>query len=174
MRFHATFAGLAPFLLLLSSCVSAPEGAPKPAPMRAPVAAAAPPVPAPAPVEWQYRPATPGNWIYKAEGGGSVAAFVGSASSSLLALRCDSRSHRVSFIRNGVGQGVMTVRTTYGATNWPATATAASTVATRAANDSVLDQIAYSRGRFAVEVSGLEMLILPVWSEVGRVIEDCR
>jgi hypothetical protein len=44
----------------------------------------------------------------------------------------------------------------------------------RAANDAVLDQIAYSRGRFAVEVQGLAPLIVPAWGEVGRVVEDCR
>jgi len=38
----------------------------------------------------------------------------------------------------------------------------------------VLDQIAYSRGRFAIEIAGLEPLIVPAWPEVGRVIEDCR
>lgn len=47
-------------------------------------------------------------------------------------------------------------------------------VAVRAANDVVLDQIAYSRGRFALEAAGLPMLILPPWAEVARVIEDCR
>jgi hypothetical protein len=34
--------------------------------------------------------------------------------------------------------------------------------------------MAYSRGRFAVEINGLPTLYLPSWAEVGRVIEDCR
>lgn len=47
-------------------------------------------------------------------------------------------------------------------------------IATLAANDALLDSMAFSRGRFAVEVNGLPTLYLPAWAEVGRVIEDCR
>ncbi len=41
-----------------------------------------------------------------------------------------------------------------------------------AAGDQLLDQIAFSRGRFAIGPT--PMLILPVQAEVGRLIEDCR
>ena len=41
-------------------------------------------------------------------------------------------------------------------------------------SDAVLDQLAYSRGRFAVEVQGQETLIVPAWAEISRVIEECR
>jgi len=34
--------------------------------------------------------------------------------------------------------------------------------------------MAYSRGKFAIEVMGLEPLIVLAWPEVSRVIEDCR
>ena len=37
-----------------------------------------------------------------------------------------------------------------------------------------LDRIAFSRGRFALEAPGGSGLTLPVQSEIGRVIEDCR
>jgi hypothetical protein len=40
--------------------------------------------------------------------------------------------------------------------------------------DPLLDAMALSKGRFAVEVEGLPPLILPSWAEVSRVIEDCR
>jgi hypothetical protein len=40
--------------------------------------------------------------------------------------------------------------------------------------DIMMDRIAYSRGRFAVETSGLESLAIPVWPEFSRVVEDCR
>ena len=39
--------------------------------------------------------------------------------------------------------------------------------------DPRLDRIAFSRGRFALE-SPSGALTLPVQSEIGRVIEDCR
>ena len=37
-----------------------------------------------------------------------------------------------------------------------------------------LDRIAFSRGRFALEAANGRALTLPVQSEIGRVIEDCR
>jgi hypothetical protein len=40
--------------------------------------------------------------------------------------------------------------------------------------DPLLDAIALSKGRFAIETDGLPNLILPTWAEVSRVIEDCR
>ena len=42
------------------------------------------------------------------------------------------------------------------------------------AADPLLDAIALSRGRFAVDSPGLTQLIIPPWAEVTRVIEDCR
>ncbi len=43
-----------------------------------------------------------------------------------------------------------------------------------AANDPLLDAMAFSKGRFAVEVAGLPTLYVPSYPEVTRVIEDCR
>ncbi len=43
-----------------------------------------------------------------------------------------------------------------------------------AATDPLLDAMAFSRGRFTVEVPGTTALVLPSHAEVGRVIEDCR
>ena len=42
------------------------------------------------------------------------------------------------------------------------------------ARDSLLDAMAFSKGRFAVEATGQPTLYLPSWIEVSRVIEDCR
>jgi hypothetical protein len=50
----------------------------------------------------------------------------------------------------------------------------ANLAATLPARDSLLDAMALSRGRFAVEASGLPTLYLPSWAEVSRVVEDCR
>lgn len=71
----------------------------------------------------------------------------------------------------------MIVRTTFGSVQWPASNDGASVphvVAVRSAGDAALDQIAFSRGRFAIETPGLPTLVLPSWPEVTRVIEDCR
>lgn len=160
-------------ILLLAGCVGAPEQSAPPAPAPRPATAQPASPTAPAPVEWQYRPATPGSWSYSAQGPASVAIFASPGGSAPVTLRCDGTG-RISLSRAGAGPGPMVVRTSYGATSWPVTATPGALVATRAANDATLDQIAYSRGRFAIEVQGLEPLILPAWAEVGRVIEDCR
>ena len=45
---------------------------------------------------------------------------------------------------------------------------------TFAASDPMLDAMAFSRGRFALEVAGLPTLYVPSWPEISRVIEDCR
>lgn len=42
------------------------------------------------------------------------------------------------------------------------------------AGDPLLDAIAFSRGRFALEAAGLPTLYLPAWPELSRVVEDCR
>jgi hypothetical protein len=42
------------------------------------------------------------------------------------------------------------------------------------ANDQRLDRIAFSRGRFALDASNGSHLTLPVYAEIGRVIEECR
>jgi hypothetical protein len=42
------------------------------------------------------------------------------------------------------------------------------------ARDPLLDAMAFSRGRFAIEIGGLPTLYVPSWPEVTRVIEDCR
>lgn len=170
-------AAAVPLFALLASCVGAPERMAVPSAAPSPRPAPPPPVAAPpVSLEWQDRPATPGNWTYQAERAGSVALF-GAGAGALLTIRCDTAGRQVSIVRAGAGQGAMTVRTSYGAMSWPAVVhpgALPSTVSTRAPGDIALDQLAYSRGHFAVEVSGLAPLILPAWAEVGRVIEDCR
>lgn len=165
-------------LLALASCVAPPLPSPAPAPAPRP---APPPPPAPAPSsDWTDRPITPGSWTYGPEAGGSAALFGLSASQPLLVLRCDLATHRIQLARAGQRANAtepMTVRTSFGAVQWPvqdAAAPVPQIVATRAANDAALDQIAFSRGRFAVDIAGLPMVIAPAWAEVTRVIEDCR
>lgn len=182
MRLTPSALAAAPCLVLLASCVGpAPERRPTPAPAPAPVerptpapppAAPTPAAPAPTAADWQYRPAAPGSWTYRSDAAGSVAQFGTQAS-----IRCDIATRRIRIARAGGTQGPLTIRTSFGAVGWPATASGGAMpelVAVRAANDVVLDQIAYSRGRFALEAAGLPMLILPPWAEVARVIEDCR
>ncbi|MBV2149384.1 hypothetical protein KRZ98_14000 [Sphingobium sp. AS12] len=183
MRFTTNLALAAPFLILLGSCVGpAPrQGNPAPTPSPRPTPAPAPTQPvtpaAPQASEWQHRATAPGDWRWQSDAAMSIALFGPTPADTRLTIRCDRVARRVSIIRTGAGQGTMKIRTSYGATNWPTTASNAptpQTIAVRAAADTALDQIAYSRGEFAVEVAGLEPLIVPAWPEVSRVIEDCR
>jgi hypothetical protein len=56
----------------------------------------------------------------------------------------------------------------------PARSDPASIVARLPAQDPLLDAMAFSKGRFALEVAGLQTLYVPSWAEITRVIEDCR
>jgi hypothetical protein len=179
MRFLPSLAAATSCLALLASCVGAPQQRPvaqAPAPV-APRPAAPTPTPtpsAPVPAAWEDRALTPGDWSYRAEAAGPVASFGSAGAAPRLTVRCDRAGGRIVFTRPGAGSGSMTVRTTYGAQVWPASAATNGVSATRAASDGGLDQIAYSRGKIAVETPGLDPLILPAWAEVARVVEDCR
>ena len=173
MRFSFLVISALP-LVAVASCVSGPEQRPASvAAIRATPPPGVPEATTPASVEWRYRPASEGQWTYRPDGDGSVATF-GPPAGALLTLRCDVGSHRISLTRIGGIEVSVTIRTSYGSTTWPATVTPSGAVAARAANDATLDQIAYSRGRFAIEAGGVQPLIVPAWAEVGRVIEDCR
>lgn len=169
MRFSLSpLVAIAP-LFLLAACVrpSEPPPLPEPAPTPAPAPA---PVPAPPPApNWADRVATPGNWTYASEGGGSVARF-----GSQFAMRCVG-GNQIALERAGAsGASSITIRTTSVTRALPARAQGGNVVATLPARDNLLDAIGFSRGRFAVEVAGTTGLILPTWAEVQRVVEDCR
>ncbi|MGA9582603.1 MAG: hypothetical protein WBR13_11620 [Allosphingosinicella sp.] len=147
---------------MLSACTS--KSVPAPVPERAPsVRQAPPPIVAPPPVEtsvgdWRDRPLTPGDWSY--DPGAAEARYAG------FSLRCDGAGRQVVLSRAGAS-GPLRFRTTYGERLLPAGA------ALQAA-DPLLDEMAFSRGRFMVEAAGLPALILPAWPEPARVVEDCR
>jgi hypothetical protein len=147
---------------LLAACAGKP--APAPAPNPAPfVRRIPPPVVAPPPVEtampdWRDRPLTPGDWSYDP---GAAEARYGDFS-----LRCDGGRRQVTLMRAGAS-GPLRLRTTYGERLLPAGAALP-------AGDPLLDEMAFSRGRFTVEAPGMATLILPAWPEPARVIEDCR
>ena len=186
-----TASRLAPVSLLaclaLSACIPAPPPVPVPAPAPAPAAApppAPPPAPAPAPAapvptpsfsNWMDAPATPGDWTYAA----GVATFGDPASGARLSLRCDRAAGAVEIFRAGTGDVPlqMILRTEFeerGLSAQPTGSDPPMVVTRLAARDPLLDAMAFSKGRFAVEVAGLAPLYLPSWPEVTRVVEDCR
>lgn len=188
-------------LLVIAGCTGSPPqrapaprgtaaAAPRPAPLPIPPRPAPPPpapasAPLPTTANWRDLPQTPGQWTYGAEATGSAARFGQPGSGSLIVLRCDRSRPAIIIQRAG-----------FGASEVPATITTSAMVRRLSAapvgdagsarnaaiafemalgvRDPLLDAIAFSRGRFMVEMGGAQTLVLPAWSDIGRVIEDCR
>lgn len=180
MRFRTPFTALA--CILVAACaVRSPE--PTPAPPAARPSPEPAPLPAPTPVptqaSWIDAPQTPGDWFYRRGGGTTRALFGDAGAEARFALTCDPARRSITLARAGDAPGArqIVIRTEFADRGLPAapgTSAAPSIEARVAAGDPLLDAMAFSKGRFAVEVAGLEPLYLPSWPEVTRVIEDCR
>lgn len=112
-------------------------------------------------------------------GGRSTASFVSPGGDAIATLTCDRASARVLVARRGDAAAAvpMALTSTFGTrplTSEPLRSSPGWVVAELHSNDPMLNSIAFSRGRFALEVAGLETLYLPSWPEISRVIEDCR
>lgn len=170
----ARLAGLSP-VLLAAACVPAPPAqAPAPAPRHHPAPPPpATPTPAPSAADWRDAPITPGDWQLSSGPSGSTATFAGGQ----FAMRCDPARHLVTLVRAAnlaPAARSMTVTTESATRAIPVSAAQGAVQAVLAARDPLLDAMAFSRGRFAVSVAGLPPLYVPSWTEVSRVIEDCR
>ena len=174
-RLLTTLAGIA----FLSACAAPrkPEPAALPAPPPPhPVATA---MPAPPPADWRDAALTSGTWSYEPGTAGSVARFGPESGAALASLRCDRAAGQIVLHRAGSAPGPLplTITTSTATRAFTATPVASATPELALAltpRDPVLDAMAYSRGRFVIEVAGLPTLYLPAWPEVARVIEDCR
>ncbi|MBN8813481.1 MULTISPECIES: hypothetical protein [Sphingomonas] len=168
--------------LAIAGCSETPRVVPPPAPPPRPVPAPAPaPAPAPSPVpqgpDWRDWPLTPGDWVYRQDGRGSVAFFGVAGGEAELILRCDAGRGRVVLSRKGEGVASVTVRTTSTLRQiavQPLSGAAPRLAAEFAPADPLLDAMGYSRGRFLVQGNGLPTLVVPAYAEVLRVAEDCR
>ena len=94
-------------------------------------------------------------------------------------MECDRAQQRISLMRHGQanGQTALTIRTETASRNLTAQPVAGAQpmlVASLSSGDPLLDAMALTKGRFAVETAGLPTLYIPAWGEVTRVIEDCR
>lgn len=171
----------------LAACVPAtpppPTGTAAPAPraQTQPRPAPAPAAPLPAAVDgrWMDAPLTPGGWRYSLGANGPVAVFAGSGGRGEFLMTCERPAGRISLWRagrSGVARA-MTIRTET-ATRSLGAVQAEDTnpylAAALPSADPLLDAMALSKGRFAVEVEGQPPLFLPSHAEVSRVIEDCR
>ncbi|MGB7419636.1 MAG: hypothetical protein WA918_10700 [Erythrobacter sp.] len=167
----------------IAACVPSVERpAPPPTP---PVAMPAPaPPPLPVMVEPEYEnyldaPQTIGTWRYVDEPGESLAIFGAGAarSDTLFILRCDKASRRIGLGRASVQDAplVMDIVTETLTRRLSAQSRSAGLAMSELApDDPLLDAMAITKGRFAVSTEGERTLYLPAWTEVTRVIEDCR
>lgn len=159
------YGALGALMLAVAGCTAIPQPeAPPPAPR--PVAPAPTPTPLPTPASgWEDRAVDAGAWRYDA--GSKVAAFVPTGNANpLLSLTCSGGGIRMTSALAGnvnlrTSAGTDQIRFDGGSANLTN-------------RDPRLDRIAFSRGRFSLEAPGGGALTLPVQSEIGRVIEDCR
>jgi hypothetical protein len=119
----------------------------------------------------------PGNWIYAATTDGSEASFLDASARPQLFVRCTRTSRQVTIARPATAAApFLNIWTSSQTRNLPASYNPSTyrLSASVTAYDSLLDAIAFSRGRFAVSASNTTALIVPAWEEPARVIEDCR
>jgi len=127
-------------------------------------------------------PITQGAWRYRdfGAGMGKRAEFFDPQSITYFSLDCVTYPNgpEIMFTRFGRPSKpnlLMTIRTETAQRALTAQRLGAETIAVAVpATDPLLDAMALSKGRFAVEVEGEAPLYLPSWAEVSRVIEDCR
>ena len=159
---------------VVAACVPPPAPTPAPTPAPAPAPAPRPVVPTPSPVptfsSWMDAPLTPGDWTYA----GGLARF-----GEHLIMRCDRPAGVVEIGRAGTSAlpAQMIVRAEAmerGVAAQPSESDPGWVLARVPARDPLLDAMAFSKGRFAVELAGLPALHVPSYPEVTRVIEDCR
>jgi len=176
-------------LVLLGSCATpqaplpVPKVEPAPPPPLEPVPVATPtPVPTLAPsfADWSEAPQTQGDWFYVVRPPFTYAAFGAGESDFAFVMRCDRAARTISLGRVSEAQEERPMRVLT-ETTWrlldgePRQGGIEHLIAADLpAADPLLDAMAISKGRFAIEVAGEPTLYLPSWPEVTRVIEDCR
>ncbi len=172
-------------ILLASGCSAVvPSQTPAPTETPAPVPTL---VPAPAPAlvsqpsgDWTDWPLAQGDWVYRKDDRGSIALFGAPNAEATFMIRCDQGRNQLFLSREGVvadSGAQMTLRASSGLQSYPTRNSGGPLNYAAIAlpvNDYMMDRIAFSRGRFAVETSGLPSLAIPIWPEFTRVVEDCR
>lgn len=178
---YANAAGAIALTFAIAACVPAPDSTPAPAPTPAATMSAPAPTPTPPPAppafeSWIDAPQTPGTWSYRATTTGSIALFGEPQQGARFTIECNLQARSVILARASAGDSstVMTIRTETLDRTLAAQPESATVTANLTTRDPLLDAMALTRGRFAVEMPGANALYLPNWGEVARVIEDCR
>ncbi|MFN3516331.1 MAG: hypothetical protein ACK4YM_04125 [Novosphingobium sp.] len=174
---------IAPLLILsvlVASCAAPQRPAPQTRPPEISQPRPVPPAPLPLPpADWRDAPQTPGTWTWSMSGGRSTASFAAAGATPLVMLACERAAGQVLLYRAGaaptaVPLAIATTSQRRPLLSDPARASAGYLVVVLPARDALLDAMAFSRGRFALEAAGLETLYLPSYPEISRVVQDCR
>jgi hypothetical protein len=166
----------------LAGCSSTPK--PQPAPPAPPPprvvtrpAPPLPPLPAP-PADWRDAPRSPGDWSWQSKAGRSVALYGAPRvpGSGAFALGCNpaTRNFVIAVKPTAAPPSLITITTTSLRRALTVVREGAEVVTNLPADDPLIDAMAFSRGRFMVEMPGNAPLYLPSWPEISRVAEDCR
>ena len=131
------------------------------------------------PLQSNLEYATPidGSWTYATRTDGSEATFSNASGQPQVTVRCTRSTRRVAILKNVTSASPsIWVWTSSQSRSLPGTFDASTgRVSTDlGAYDPFLDAIASSRGRIGFSTSGVAALVVPPWSDVARVIEDCR
>jgi hypothetical protein len=167
-------------LALLAACSAPPPSVPgSESSTQIPSASPSPPPVTAAPAgSWLDWPIAPGDWVYRQDDRGSIALFGDAGGDALVTLRCDVLRDRVYLTRKSAqAASNFTLRSSARLKSLAAVTTGGSLpyiAAEILPDDPILDALAYSRGRIALETDGELPVALPVWSEIGRIVEDCR
>ena len=135
----------------------------------------------PAGADWRDVPLPAGAWNWAPRPGGGAARFGLAGQAPLAVLACDRAAGVVrlvlsagAFPAKGPHTALITASTSSGTANADVQPVDGLATITLPASSRLLDAMAFSRGRFRVAIDGSTAIILPNWSEVGRVVEDCR
>jgi len=124
--------------------------------------------------DWANAPLTPGGWVYHrtASNARSRATF-GPRGAPLFEIACTNQGN-IALFRHGATAGAITVRTSATLKQMTGNALAAGLSVAVPEDDAILDAMAFSRGRYAIEAPRVATIIVPAWPELARVVEDCR
>ena len=127
---------------------------------------------------WLDAPQTPGDWSYRAIAGGTQATFAAGTANEFT-MQCQLQPRAIVLARPGHSDTDLLVRVRTETQDRilqakPSTAGAPQVTVQLPVRDSLLDTMAITKGRFAIEVEGMVPLYIPAWAEVTRAIEDCR
>jgi hypothetical protein len=132
---------------------------------------------APAAADFSNSPMMPGTWSYLAVPSGSNARFTDSSGTIRISFGCNKTSRGVTIARTSTAPAAtLSIWTSTSSRNQPALFEQAAqrVIATFNAQDTMLDAIVFSRGRFAVSMPGAPAFVIPTGPEPARIVEDCR